>query len=117
MYTPGPWSIHRPRAQQGAYEVGTDDCRVAIIRDVRRFAPDGDIDPSTEGIPRANADLVAAAPDLLAIVKEMVEVIEWSERRTRPHWDGAVSDNSTIGRARAAIAKAELSPDPSPGIS
>lgn len=54
---------------------------------------------------RANAALIAAAPDLLAALREIAEDAGFGVQ----HRMRAV--------ARAAIAKAELSPDPSPGIS
>jgi hypothetical protein len=51
----------------------------------------------------ANARLIAAAPDLLAALRDVLEVLEW---KLHPEWDGSATPESAIGKARAAIAKA-----------
>jgi hypothetical protein len=68
--TKGPWRVWSPRSTHGVSEVGPEGSRVAVIRDVRRFGSDGNIDPATEALPAANATLIALArthmPALLA---------------------------------------------------
>lgn len=107
-HTPGPWFAFKAdyrRDHAGSplpiFVVGPQEFHT--VAQVRAGNEDDDLPAQTE----ANARLIAAAPDLLAILKELVEVFEWSERRTRPDWDGAASENSTLGRARIDIAKAE----------
>lgn len=105
-HTPGPWRYEPEAANRGdAFD------RFSISGGIANEEGELQLD-ITDFMTQADASLIAAAPDLLAIVKEMVEVIEWSEKRTRPHWDGSVSENSTLGRARAAIARAEPPKDP-----
>jgi len=78
--TKGPWRVWSPRSTHGVSEVGPEGSRVAVIRDVRRFGSDGNIDPATEALPAANATLIALArthmPALLAIVDAAKEYRE-----------------------------------------
>ncbi len=88
-HTPGPWFV----------DAGSMDAKV-VCPDGRYFLV-GDILYHTEN--RDNANLIAAAPDLLAALKGLLEVI--GER-----YDGLVSDafdEEDLAPTYAAIAKAE----------
>jgi hypothetical protein len=83
-HTPGPWQIYG-----GAY-------KFIVARPMPNHKPFvcelPDSEPETEE-ERANADLIAAAPDLLAALKTAVKIIEY---------EGFGTDE-----LRAVIAKAE----------
>ncbi len=55
----------------------------------------------------ANARLIASAPEMLAALRNALELLELKERYTHPGWNGDATPTSVIGVARAAIAKAE----------
>ena len=80
-HTPGPWTI------QGAF-IGTDDAHVAQVKGEGRGV--------TSQRAEANSMLIAAAPDLLAALSELVAE---SEEFHNPNTEG-------WNMARAAIAKA-----------
>ena len=87
-YTPGPWHVtgYHVEARAGA---------IATVCD----AGDGD----TEG--DANARLIAAAPELLAALQELVA--EWDARHAdEDHRTGYTLDTWGVQLARAAIATA-----------
>ncbi|HEV2674109.1 MAG TPA: hypothetical protein VGV37_06165 [Aliidongia sp.] len=96
-HTPGPWSNDdglvngietRPRFRRpGSHSVSID------IFD----ASDWPAEQHDEAL--ANADLIAAAPDLLAAIKELVDITDQGD--TMDVWREALT------AARAAIAKAE----------
>lgn len=91
-WTPGPWH-YSPTHYGKAYDIGAaDGDNVALV-----------YGPSENGSDffRANARLIAAAPELLAALEEMVEV---HPRYNRDHWP-VLAD--ALDHARAAIAKAK----------
>jgi hypothetical protein len=94
-YTPGPW-----RAIAGwpshIWHVLLADRETEII--VAR----GDGDSMSNEEVAANARLVAAAPDLLAALKEVAEGCEYRLRKGEDS-----GDRHTLGLCRTAIAKAE----------
>lgn len=55
----------------------------------------------------ANGKIMAAAPELLAALKDAAQSIEFYAKRYNDRWDGTVTTESVLGIARAAIAKAE----------
>jgi len=81
-HTEGPWWACPPDADSGNWEVEDGYGHTATVY--------GDDDPAA-----ANARLIAAAPDLLAALKRLVDYCD-------NH-----SDYDSIGAACAAIAKAE----------
>lgn len=78
-YTPAPWTAHREREVPAEWTIR--DQRRGVIATIESMNPD-------------DAALIAAAPDLLASVKELLSCIQPDR-----DWDEAK-------RARAAIAKA-----------
>lgn len=116
-HTPGPWNLELDAMDEGDIGVfGTGMVPIAIV-DVRDF-PDDDMSPPRETA-LANGHLMAAAPDLLAVLR----AIEWSGNDAVEGWPccpscGAPSLNVDVGEdpggdhaercdLAAAIAKAE----------
>ena len=66
-HTPGPWAVERPYNEPGIYVTGanprTSNPLICRLMDQAQ-APEGE----------ANARLIAAAPDLLALVERMAHV-------------------------------------------
>lgn len=89
QHTPGPWSINEwPQAT-------TDIAIGAIGTPLIAKVPLRDVSINEQ---KANASLIAAAPDLLSVVKELEESADyWSE------YDVPLG---IVDRLRAAIAKA-----------
>jgi len=101
-YTPGPWSVRSTGF--GEYQIsapasdGGDDWSVGMAFGAAGFH---EIDGEVES--RANAHLIAAAPDLLKCLKELREEL----RLIRMKDTGAVYDVTCRILADAAIEKAE----------
>ena len=94
-HTPGPWNV--------VNTMPSDAMDIAVIFDEQSqcvcSVPTGSSNkPMQER--RANARLIAAAPDLLALVKSLIDTREWHsiDNTVCAGWDE---------KARAAIAKAE----------
>lgn len=87
-HTPGPWVWMSHKDDAKRYQVrGPDDAgptAYAVCENARH----------------ANAVLIAAAPDLLAACKVLVESLTWEEKRSGTTYNG-------IEEARAAITRAE----------
>lgn len=101
-HTPGPWKVHDRRPIRACIHVS--DQRGYDIASCYT-APSDNSDPDAEGIYRndpermANASLIAAAPDLLAVVRELEE--------SAGYWSEYDVPLGIVDRIRAAIAKAE----------
>jgi hypothetical protein len=94
-HTPGPWK------EMDGFIVGGPwaDGEFHDICDPRCAPPDGD----NTGMINANAQLIAAAPELLAALRDAVEELK--------HAAYIVNlDEDAIGRAKIAIAKATGEP-------
>lgn len=85
-HTPGPWGLSR------SVQVWVMAGPIHVATIPRAY--DGDWSP-------ANADLIAAAPDLLESLEELVALIH------RQHDFNDDGDGKAIDRAEAAIAKAK----------
>lgn len=102
-HTPGPWS-YWPKSAYPDGVISQDATTTHIAVPV--FHPD--VNRTT-----ANARLIAAAPDLLAALKTLVDLIELSgPRRIAPNKSPIEAVRATLTKAdweaaRAAIAKAE----------
>lgn len=102
-HTPGPWMLHAPgsmRACDGRHG-SADGCRTIVEAEI-------------VGVPRpeaeANARLISAAPELLAALKEMADMMEmlweavpWGQTF---NLDAKLLNEAPL-HAKAAIAKAE----------
>lgn len=96
-HTPGPWAVVRtPKGETGPTRIilaGSKDHYSGEIC-VLYTNPDG----ST-----GNADLIAAAPEMLKALKHAeIEIVEYLEFLPKPH-----DCEKTLAAVRAAIAKAE----------
>ena len=89
-YTPGPWEVD-PKAQ----------CRIREIQNLDTVATTG-CDGSHRDEWEANARLIAAAPDLLAALKDLIADVENVDSEAND-W----SQQVCVMNARAAIARAE----------
>jgi len=91
-HTPGPWEVTGPNIRQG-------ETRALLFVQEKPFA-DAEPDPDEQA---ANAQLIAAAPEMYAALVDLIEQIEAYDRLHGP-------DSCPISpdAARAAIAKAEL---------
>ena len=95
-HTPGPWDIGPMEGNQGVriWQTDNDKNVKAIIGFVIQRKPSRELDAETE----ANARLIAAAPDMLAALKNMLD----------NHEDGYGEEAAE--QARAAINKATQEP-------
>lgn len=97
-HTPGPWGIRS--LQSEGHDIGyTDDLQIATAPDSDGFGvPVAMVCYNGKDQREANARLIAAAPDLLAVAIELEEsAAYWSE------YDVPIG---IVDRIRAAIAKA-----------
>lgn len=99
-HTPGPW-------REGTMNVWQDDLLLCVAKTERGEYHNGEFEPYRKGDSReqmqADARLIAAAPELLAALKECSE---WMREHTGPA--GGTLDMLT--RAHDAIKKAEGRP-------
>ena len=100
-HTPGPWTVF-PKAKYGEWHVSVpvqgQGWRLGLF-------PDG----IRTGSPEADARLIAAAPDLLAALRELMECSEysgWSDADLARSIAGGDRYLPMVVTARAAIAKA-----------
>lgn len=101
QHTPGPWEIH-DGGKFGSY--GDNGPSVCAVTGPGLCQPLFDLcGPASEMQCRANAALIAAAPELLEALRGLSDaVIEYG--RTVAEWDRVLDADKA---ARAAIAKAE----------
>ena len=91
-HTAGPWHLSKT-VRQPAFVMAGSLC-------VCEIAHPGDfISPSPDA--KANARLIAAAPDLLAALEEVTRCLAWHEQQ-----HGVGMDRAAIEAARSAIAQA-----------
>ena len=103
-WTPGPWSaLETPEGRE--FEV--HDPEGAYICGVS-FCPEGD-GPSYS-VARAEARLIAAAPDLYAALDLFVsEYVDFVESGDAGFWDAEAEDKVKLARAALARARGEQS--------
>lgn len=87
QHTPGPWSLCGPDT-----DLVRDENYRAVARASFRATPTANLIHET----KANARLIAAAPDLLEALKWVVRISD----------EGGYPDGKCLQEARAAIAKA-----------
>lgn len=97
MHTPGPWAVDPKTLEVYAPDRHGHASAVRVAECGRTLLPANEM--------RANAALVAAAPDLLAALSELVA--EWDVRHAdEDHRTGYTLDTGGISQARIAIARA-----------
>lgn len=89
-HTPGPWTYTEEELDA---RVRASDGRTFMIGDVL-YHPDN----------RANARLIAAAPDLLSFMRVMLEYLEGGEIGITSR---DIDEKAMLGELRAVIARAE----------
>ena len=99
-HTKGPWTFYEDNNYGGTVELGGSGATVTVDR-ADRFTLDLVISRDEM---RANGHLMAAAPDLLAALEELVTRRERVVRKQGGSLDG--SDGRYV-RARVALAKAK----------
>lgn len=104
-HTPGPWEFHHQKIDSIDYEwsLQTPDHAFLLFNFSPTLSPDEC---------KANASLIAAAPDLLEAMKELADIQQFATG-----WENGVESNGiqeadywhskTMERVKAAIAKAE----------
>ena len=88
---------------------GTREAYVAVLDATRRIVARVRIGKTTRARDVADACLMAAAPDLLAALRECIDLAAAMLNIT-----GDVAHGEAVRRARAAIAKAETGREPDP---
>jgi antitoxin (DNA-binding transcriptional repressor) of toxin-antitoxin stability system len=99
-HTPGPWTVESCRNEDGSpfLSISGQGPFGAWLADIQP----GSVNGKPLGVTQrdeANARLIAAAPDLLAALKEMTELKHFTATRSEKE--------SADAKARAAIAKAK----------
>ena len=98
MHTPGPWEADIPKpAHKGHYAAGT----CARISPAGSISTVADVPVFTDNW-KANARLIAAAPELLTALKNTIQILE------AVRFSAGLGKNQLerIAKARAALAKA-----------
>ena len=91
-HTPGPWKV-----ELGSYDPHTDRYPPVVTAECRDVCTVEDTYDDGE----ANARLIAAAPDLLAVCERLRRAIAWS------HTEDRMDDAEQLAMIDAAIATAE----------
>ena len=97
-HTPGPWAV-----DENDHQWITADCDGLIVAEIP-YGEGEETDRHHE-INDANARLIAAAPELLEALRDMVRINQNKEGYFRGH--SHAESGSVYEQARAAIAKAE----------
>lgn len=114
-HTTGPWKVDQPSGNEGEAEVITAPCGRIICWTADTWSPeDGEASVTEEDL--ANGRLIAAAPELLAAIKGLLDAGEYDDngdfviRCTKEEAEDAYPDYieaPSIRAANLAIAKAE----------
>jgi hypothetical protein len=100
-HTPGPWSVYVHDDHTECPGIESDVVSIVVFDQELAGGNQAGVQGRTVAECRANARLIAAAPDLLAALVACLEIMRQSEP-----WDRAkAADHYEI--ARAAIARAE----------
>lgn len=102
-HTPGPWSVGSLTLNDGAIAVRAEEGRVALVEcltDFKRGEGHSVIAPVRD----ANARLIAAAPEMLEALRDMVFACD--DPQPDPNISLALALVAVLPAARAAIAKA-----------
>ena len=99
-HTPGPWTVdeHQGNGDLVVRSLDSDDIVANCQSDSYGLAEQREMEMERA----ANAQLMSAAPELLAALEEITELIQWSE--------SGGEEERAYDAARAAIAKAEGMP-------
>lgn len=103
-HTPGPWKMTEILDDEGGPPVYRIEAATTLFLTVAPCS-----DGYVPGQNAANAYLIAAAPDLLAVCEAILPGIE-SEARCASMWSDRIAAKQKASMLRAAIAKANGSP-------
>lgn len=96
-HTPGPWAVYPPEMLDNKHWSVQTDCGMTIV--------------CGEDTPEAAADahLIAAAPELLAVVRQAIDYANDTKERFESGWDCDDEEaySNLLAAADDAIAKAE----------
>lgn len=104
-HTPGPWDFTQDgsTAKKLATVCVTGDGWIVGVP----FSRETDVNYEQHGTSKADARLIASAPDLLEALKAVMEGCEWREIQGCEAWHTKQMPSSeALTKARAAIAKA-----------
>lgn len=106
-HTPGPWKVGGQSGNPGEGEEISADGRL-IAWTAATYDEDEDEDVVTEE-DRANAQLIAAAPDLLAVVRMAIDYANDTKERFAVNFSSEDADayDKLMDAAESAINKAE----------
>ena len=97
-HTPAPWKADIENSAEGLNITDDEGRRIAHTATIRN----PDYTPLISEEAKANARLIAAAPELLEALKELTDLLQ------SPSGAGTMSEiRDSANRARAALAKAE----------
>lgn len=101
-HTPGPWKVSETADENNneiiVYEAGHEKgAGIASVSPLPFYSSESQ---------RANAQLIAAAPELLEVCRDLLEIVEF-EYANDPEPEDLTSWKRAIKAARALIAKAE----------
>ena len=109
-HTPGPWKLVTSEQDRNFQIVGADSIPVAVLHTTtsslcakwsdKRIKAKTIFESVANEREQANAALIAAAPDLLGALQELVEYLSDTDE------EGLIEHSPTMVAARAAIAKA-----------
>lgn len=105
-FTPGPWEYGKATNYEGFYIApkGT----LPTLAGCERFGKNMTVCCfNFPGETEANARLIAAAPELLEALENLVETVEQARTAKFFNWQSGSHTAMMIGNARAAIAKAK----------
>lgn len=95
-FTPGPWTIRESMTQIGkCYRISTEPIIECGHGAALLYDDNTSLNPHAEGVQRANANLIAAAPELYKALYDLV------------HGGSPDGRGSEWDRAEAALAKAD----------
>lgn len=94
-YTKGPWEAHYMGGQPQKWQIGRYKNPTKIIAEVFDKEKNRGLNPGEDEI---NAHLIAAAPDMYELIKDIKLALEFKGMRKPKNW---------MGRINKALAKAE----------
>lgn len=101
QHTPGPWTVKRIASYYAGYEI-----QPAATRARQRALGHDDTGAGSPEEAKANAALIAAAPDLLAALQGALAELERANRTMLHEAGVAIANEVALEAARVAIAKA-----------
>ncbi len=101
-HTPGPWHATKVRAHGGTYYRVFSDRDKGAEPHNQTYGHIANVfgDYQCVGTPDGNANLIAAAPDLLAALETLVSSLHWEEKRSGTTYAGYEAARAALRRAK-----------------